>query len=136
MAIISDRERHIVETEALHLRTIEGLAMAIEAKDQSTHRHLLRVRVYVSEIGRMMGLDDSLMKALMTASFLHDIGKLAVPEHIINKPGKLTHEEFEKMKSTRLWAPIYSNEFVSPTRSCRLSGRIMRHGMGAATRTG
>ncbi|MGB6725537.1 MAG: HD domain-containing phosphohydrolase [Terracidiphilus sp.] len=97
-AIVQDRERHIQETEALHLRTIEGLAMAIEAKDQNTHRHLMRVRVYVSELGKAMGLDKPLMQALTTASYLHDIGKLAVPERIINKPGKLTPEEFEKMK--------------------------------------
>lgn len=98
MAIIRAREQHIVETEALHLRTIEGLAMAIEAKDTNTHRHLLRVRVYVSELGKAMGLDDAQMKALVTASFLHDIGKLAIPEYILNKPGKLTPEEFDKMK--------------------------------------
>lgn len=98
MAIVRDRERHIVETEALHLRTIEGLAMAVEAKDENTHRHLMRVRVYVSELGKMMGLDKPMMQALLTAAYLHDIGKLAVPEHIINKPGKLTHEEFEKIK--------------------------------------
>jgi putative nucleotidyltransferase with HDIG domain len=96
--ILRDRERHIVETEALQLRTIEGLAMAIEAKDKNTHKHLLRVRVYVSELGRLMGLDAPTMKALVTASYLHDIGKLAVPEYIINKPGRLTPEEFEKMK--------------------------------------
>ncbi|HEY4010959.1 MAG TPA: HD domain-containing phosphohydrolase [Acidobacteriaceae bacterium] len=98
MAIVRDRERHITEIEALQLRTIEGFAMAIEAKDQGTHRHLMRVRVYASELGKIMGLDQSVMKALVTASFLHDIGKLAVPEHIINKPGKLTPDEFEKMK--------------------------------------
>jgi putative nucleotidyltransferase with HDIG domain len=98
MAIVRDRERHIIETEALHLRTIEGLAMAIEAKDEGTHRHLMRVRVYVSELGRIMGVDRPLMQALLTASYLHDIGKLAVPEYIINKPGKLSPEEFEKMK--------------------------------------
>ena len=95
---VRDRERHIDEIEALQFRTIEGLAMAIEAKDQNTHRHLMRVRTYVSELGRIMGLDDALMKALLTASFLHDIGKLAVPEYILNKPGRLTPEEFEKMK--------------------------------------
>jgi putative nucleotidyltransferase with HDIG domain len=98
MAFVRDREQHAKDTEALHLRTIEGLAMAIEAKDQGTHRHLLRVRVYVAELGKLMGLDQSLMQALLIASFLHDIGKLAVPEYIINKPGKLTPEEFEKMK--------------------------------------
>src|ERR1700678_3297081 len=98
MAFVRDREQHAKDTEALHLRTIEGLAMAIEAKDQGTHRHLLRVRVYVAELGKLMGLDQPLMQALLIASFLHDIGKLAVPEYIINKPGKLTPEEFDKMK--------------------------------------
>jgi len=98
MEMISDRQTHLEETEALQLRTIEGLAMAIEAKDHNTHEHLLRVRVYVSEIGDLMGLEKQQMQALLTAAFLHDIGKLAVPEHIINKPGKLTPEEFEKMK--------------------------------------
>jgi diguanylate cyclase (GGDEF)-like protein/putative nucleotidyltransferase with HDIG domain len=97
-AMIRDREKHIVEMEAVHLRAIEGLAMAIEAKDQKTHRHLMRVQVYVSELGKIAGLDPSSMRALKTAALLHDIGKLAVPEHIVNKPGKLSHEEFEKMK--------------------------------------
>jgi putative nucleotidyltransferase with HDIG domain len=98
MAFVRDREQHAKDTEALHLRTIEGLAMAIEAKDQNTHKHLLRVRVYVAELGKLMGLDEAIMQALLIASYLHDIGKLAVPEYIINKPGKLTREEFEKMK--------------------------------------
>jgi putative nucleotidyltransferase with HDIG domain len=98
MAFVRDREQHAKDTEALHLRTIEGLAMAVEAKDQNTHKHLLRVRVYVAELGKLMGLDEPIMQALLIASYLHDIGKLAVPEYIINKPGKLTFEEFEKMK--------------------------------------
>ncbi len=95
---LHERQRHLEETEALHLRTIEGLAMAIEAKDQNTHEHLFRVRDYVSEIAKVIKLDELQCKALQTAAFLHDIGKLAVPEHIINKPGKLSAEEFEKMK--------------------------------------
>ena len=98
LGVIRDRERHIEEIEALHLRTMEGLALAVEAKDQNTSGHLHRVRVYVSEAGKLMGLDESMMKALVTASFLHDIGKIAVPEHILKKPGKLTPEEFEKIK--------------------------------------
>ena len=97
-AVLRDREQHITEIEELQLRTIEGLAMAIEAKDQNTHRHLMRVRVYVSELGTMIGLKPIEMQALVAASYLHDIGKLAVPEHIINKPGKLTPAEFERIK--------------------------------------
>ncbi len=95
---IQERQQHLEETEALHLRTIEGLAMAIEAKDQNTHDHLFRVRHYVKAVGQALKLSKLEMQALETAAFLHDIGKLAVPEHIINKPGKLTPEEFEKMK--------------------------------------
>ncbi|MGA7525142.1 MAG: HD domain-containing phosphohydrolase [Acidobacteriaceae bacterium] len=98
MATVRDRERHIREVEALYMRTIEGLSMAIEAKDEGTHEHLMRVRVYVAEMGKTMNLEPAMMQALHVAAFLHDIGKLAVPEHIINKPGKLTPEEFEKMK--------------------------------------
>jgi len=98
MTRMGERQQHLEEMEALHLRTIEGLAMAIEAKDQNTHDHLFRVREYVTGMGQALQLSRSEMKALHTAAFLHDIGKLAVPEHIINKPGKLTQEEFEKMK--------------------------------------
>lgn len=98
LARLKERQQHLEDTEALHLRTIEGLAMAIEAKDQNTHDHLFRVRIYVQEVGEALGLDKLQMQALRTAAFLHDIGKLAVPEHIVNKPGKLTPEEFEKMK--------------------------------------
>jgi diguanylate cyclase (GGDEF)-like protein/putative nucleotidyltransferase with HDIG domain len=98
MIRIREHKQHLEDTEALHLRTIEGLAMAIEAKDRNTHDHLFRVRDYTTEIGLAFHLSKLEMQALQTASFLHDIGKLAVPEHIINKPGKLTPEEFEKMK--------------------------------------
>jgi diguanylate cyclase (GGDEF)-like protein/putative nucleotidyltransferase with HDIG domain len=89
---------HAEELAGLHLRTIEALALAIEAKDATTHDHLQRVRIYAMEIGREMGLSASELDALQAAALLHDIGKLAVPEHIISKPGKLTPEEFEKMK--------------------------------------
>jgi diguanylate cyclase (GGDEF)-like protein/putative nucleotidyltransferase with HDIG domain len=89
---------HVEELAGLHLRTIEALALAIEAKDATTHDHLQRVRVYAIEIGKELGLTQIELDALTAASLLHDIGKLAVPEHIISKPGRLTPEEFEKMK--------------------------------------
>jgi len=89
---------HAEKVSNLHLRTIEALALAIEAKDQTTGEHLQRVRVYAIEVARELGLTEDETEALRAASVLHDIGKLAVPEHIISKPGKLTPEEFEKMK--------------------------------------
>lgn len=89
---------HVEELAGLHLRTIEALALAIEAKDSTTHDHLQRVRIYATEIGREMNMAPEELDALQAAALLHDIGKLAVPEHIISKPGKLTPEEFEKMK--------------------------------------
>ncbi|HUI55236.1 MAG TPA: HD domain-containing phosphohydrolase [Bryobacteraceae bacterium] len=91
-------KKHIEQMAALHLRTIEALASAIEAKDQTTHTHLGRVRTYAVELGKKMGLPEPELEALRAAALLHDIGKLAVPEHIICKPGKLTPQEFEKMK--------------------------------------
>jgi putative nucleotidyltransferase with HDIG domain len=89
---------HAEKVSNIHLRTIEALALAIEAKDQTTGDHLQRVRVYAMELARELGLSDDETEALRAASVLHDIGKLAVPEHIIAKPGKLTPEEFDKMK--------------------------------------
>jgi diguanylate cyclase (GGDEF)-like protein/putative nucleotidyltransferase with HDIG domain len=95
---LEDEKRHVEEMAALHLRTIEALALAIDAKDHTTHDHLLRVRTYATEIAREMNLPPEEIEALKAAAMLHDIGKLAVPEHIINKPGRLTPEEFEKMR--------------------------------------
>jgi putative nucleotidyltransferase with HDIG domain len=89
---------HAEKLSNLHLRTIEALALAIEAKDQTTGEHLQRVRIYAMELARELELSEDETEALRAASVLHDIGKLAVPEHIISKPGKLTPEEFEKMK--------------------------------------
>jgi diguanylate cyclase (GGDEF)-like protein/putative nucleotidyltransferase with HDIG domain len=95
---LEDEKRHVEEMANLHLRTIEALALAIEAKDHTTHDHLQRVRVYAVEVAKELGIDGEELEALHAAALLHDIGKLAVPEHIISKPGRLTPEEFEKMK--------------------------------------
>ena len=95
---LDGEKRHIEEMADLHMRTIEALALAIEAKDHMTHDHLQRVRIYALEVAKELGLSAPELEALQAASLLHDIGKLAVPEHIISKPGRLTPEEFEKMK--------------------------------------
>jgi diguanylate cyclase (GGDEF)-like protein/putative nucleotidyltransferase with HDIG domain len=82
----------------LYLRAIETLALVIEARDHAAHQHLRRVQSYALEIGRELNLPESELQALRAAAVLHDIGKLAVPEYILSKPGKLTAEEFEKVK--------------------------------------
>ncbi len=97
-ARVEIEKRHVEEIASLNMRTIEALALAIEAKDHTTHTHLRRVRTYAIEVARELGLAAHEIEALRAAALLHDIGKLAVPEQIINKPGKLTPEEFEKMK--------------------------------------
>lgn len=98
LAKLANEKRHAEQMAELHLRTIEALALAIDAKDHTTHDHLQRVRVFAVEVGKEMGLVNEELEALRAAAVLHDIGKLAVPEHIINKPGRLSPEEFEKMK--------------------------------------
>ncbi|MGB8011267.1 MAG: diguanylate cyclase [Terriglobales bacterium] len=95
---LEDEKRHVEEMADLHMRTIEALALAIEAKDQTTHDHLQRVRVYAVEVAKELKVKPEEMEALQAAALLHDIGKLAIPEHIVSKPGRLTPEEFEKMK--------------------------------------
>jgi putative nucleotidyltransferase with HDIG domain len=95
---LETEKKHAEQVSNLHLRTIEALALAIEAKDRTTGEHLQRVRVYAMELAKELSLSEEETEALRAASVLHDIGKLAVPEHIISKPGKLTPEEFEKMK--------------------------------------
>jgi diguanylate cyclase (GGDEF)-like protein/putative nucleotidyltransferase with HDIG domain len=94
---VRQARRHSDEMAELYLSVIEALALAIEAKDRSTQRRLRRVQSFAAEIGRMMGLGESELEALRAGALLHDIGKVAVPEYILCKPGRLTPEEFEKM---------------------------------------
>jgi len=93
-----EQQRHAREMSDLHLRAIEALAVAIDAKDETTHDHLRRVQVYAVEVAKELGLSELEIQALQAAALLHDIGKLAVPEYILSKPGRLTPEEFERIK--------------------------------------
>ena len=96
---LEDANRHVSQISELYLSTIEALAMAVDAKDQITHGHIRRVQVFATQLARRLGVDDDAqLKAIETAALLHDMGKLAIPEFILNKPGKLTVAEFEKMK--------------------------------------
>ena len=96
---VEDAKRHVDQVNALYMATIEALAMAVDAKDQITHGHIRRVQTYAVELAIRLGVRDrQQLQAIQAAALLHDMGKLAIPEHILNKPGKLTPGEFEKMK--------------------------------------
>jgi diguanylate cyclase (GGDEF)-like protein/putative nucleotidyltransferase with HDIG domain len=98
MGRIQDQQRHVRQVSDLHLATIEALALAIDAKDQTAQSHIRRVQVYAAGIARALGMTENEIQGVKTAALLHDIGKLAVPEHILSKPGPLTQEEFQKIR--------------------------------------
>jgi diguanylate cyclase (GGDEF)-like protein/putative nucleotidyltransferase with HDIG domain len=97
-ARLQAKTNEIEALSQLHLATAEALATAIDAKDQTTHCHVRRVQIYAAGMGEVFGLSANEIAALKAGALLHDIGKLAVPPHILNKPGPLTPAEFEKMK--------------------------------------
>jgi len=98
MSRIQDQQRHVAQVSDLHLATIEALALAIDAKDQTAQSHIRRVQVYAAGLARALGMSENEIQGVKTAALLHDIGKLAVPEHILSKPGPLTQEEFQKIR--------------------------------------
>lgn len=95
---LEQKTKEIREASRIHLATVEALASAIDARDQVGVGHVRRTQIYAVGLGRMMGLTEGDIDALRTGALLHDIGKLAVPDHILNKPGRLTQAEMEKTK--------------------------------------
>jgi putative nucleotidyltransferase with HDIG domain len=96
---VQDAQNHVEQLNELYMSTIETLAMAVDAKDQITHGHIRRVQVFAVELAKRLGVtNEHQLHAIQAAALLHDMGKLAIPEHILNKPGKLTSTEFDKMK--------------------------------------
>jgi len=92
-------QEHIGELNKLFLQTVETLAAAVDAKDRYTHGHIRRVQAFANELAVRMGItDESELLALRAGSLLHDIGKIAIPEYILNKPSALTDSEYSKMK--------------------------------------
>lgn len=114
---VADAQRHVEHVDRLYMSTISAFSTAIEAKDGVTSDHIHRVQAYAMGLARALGItDDGTVKALEAAALLHDTGKLAIPEHILNKPGKLTAREFETMKAhVDIGADILSSiEFPYP----------------------
>ena len=95
---LAQKTKEISEASRIHLATVEALATAIDARDQVGIGHVRRTQIYAVGIGKILGLSDDELQALNTGALLHDIGKLAVPDHILNKPGRLTPAEMEKIK--------------------------------------
>ena len=99
IARVHERVDHLAEVNRTHLAVINALAQAIDAKDQVTHGHIRRVQQYAVRLARLLGVNNEReIQAIEAGALLHDVGKLAIPEHILNKPAKLTPAEFERMK--------------------------------------
>ena len=97
---VDDAQRHLARVNELYLSTVSALSTAIEAKDGVTSDHVHRVKAYALGLADALDIREPLtVQAIEAAALLHDTGKLAIPEHILNKPGKLTESEFEIMKS-------------------------------------
>jgi diguanylate cyclase (GGDEF)-like protein/putative nucleotidyltransferase with HDIG domain len=95
---LEQKTREISEASRIHLAMVEALATAIDARDQVGIGHVRRTQIYAVGIGQILDLSAGEIQALNTGALLHDIGKLAVPDHILNKPGRLTPAEMEKTK--------------------------------------
>jgi diguanylate cyclase (GGDEF)-like protein/putative nucleotidyltransferase with HDIG domain len=94
----------------VQLATIEALALAIEAKAGCTPEHIRSIQQYAGTLAEAAGLSDAEVQVVRTAALLHDIGNMAVPEHILSKPEALTPEEFERVKiHPRVGAEILRN---------------------------
>ena len=95
---VHTKTREAEAVSKLHLATAEALATAIDAQDQTSHCHVRRVQIFAVGMGEVLKLAKPEIEALRAGALLHDVGKLAVPAHILNKPGRLSAAEFEKMK--------------------------------------
>ena len=90
----AEKQQHSEHLAGLYLATIKSLALAVDAKDQYTHQHILRVQRYAVATARQMNLPASDLEGVTTGALLHDIGKIGIPDAILLKPGRLTEEEF------------------------------------------
>lgn len=117
------RTSDLVEQQrSLFLSTVKSLASAIDAKDEYTRHHSTRVTEFSLKIAAKMGFSAKDLGDLELAALLHDVGKIAVPESILNKPGKLTDEEFKLIKEH----PARGEAILSPVVELKEIARVVR----------
>ena len=97
--LLNNKTLILKDLRELFYKTIKLIAAALDAKDPYTHGHSMRVTMYSMILAKKLNLDDTMLEEIETAGLLHDIGKIGIPQRILCKPGKLTDEEFEVMKS-------------------------------------
>ncbi|WP_462324731.1 HD-GYP domain-containing protein [Desulfoplanes sp.] len=99
--------------EDAHLEVIHRLASAAEFKDTETGNHIIRMAEYAALLGRIYGLSGAKVELIRQSSPMHDVGKIGIPDCILNKPGKLTPNEWEQMKQHT----VYGAELLSDSSS-------------------
>ena len=128
---LENEKRHVEEIAGLHLRTIEALALAIEAKDQTTHDHLRRVRIYAIEVAKELGVEGPNSKLCTPPPFC-TISVSSPSPTITRNPARLTPEEFEKMKIHTLVGAEILERVRFPYPSCPSSAATTKSGTAPA----
>jgi len=122
-ATLRDLKKTQEQLDQSYVQTLESLANALEAKDAYTAGHSERVARWAVMIARKVGLPDPEIEELRAMAVLHDIGKIGMPEHILNKPGPLTKAEMEMVKSH----PVTGAQILGPIKSFHHYIPIVRH---------
>lgn len=111
------------EKENTYLGTVKALLAALDAKDHYTAGHSVRVADFAIQIGRILGLTDDRLKLLEESALFHDIGKIGIPEQILNKPGRLNPQEFEEIKKH----PTIGAQIIGAVDQMTEHSLILRH---------
>jgi putative two-component system response regulator len=104
-------------------RVFEGIALVVERRDAYTHNHGKRIGEYAAQVGRALGVEDAEIGTLRLAGVFHDLGKIAVPDGILHKPGKLDVQEFRTMQSH----PVVGADLCRPMRTMEKVLPLIRH---------